>query len=163
VFIEEVPLPNVFVKEAPVPIVDAPFEVRVVNAPVPGVEAPTVVPLMLPPVAVSVPAVIEFEAPDKVRVFEYVPESPADNKTPEAFNIGVPPTFKMFPKVPVVVMALVTVPAVWVKFSKLVTVPAPVCWIKVLLVKVPAGLLVVWVATVKAEDVAAIVSLVVAG
>ena len=147
----------------PVPIVDAPFEVRVVNAPVEGVPAPTVVPFIEPPVAVSVPAVIELEAPERVSVFEYVPERPADNKMPVAFSIGVPPTFKMLPNVPVVDIALVTVPPVWVRLSKLVTVPAPVCCINVLFVRVPPGLFVVNVATVEAELVAEIVSFVVAG
>ena len=60
-------------------------------------------------------------------------------------------------------MPLITVPALWVKFKRLVTVPPPVCWIKVLLVRVPVGLLVVNVATVEAELVAEMVSLVVAG
>src|ERR1035437_1234095 len=110
VFVDEAPLPKVLV-EAPVPNVVDPLEVKVENAPVEGVPAPIVVPFIVPPVAVNVPAVIAFEAPDNVSVFEYVPESPADNKTPVAFSIGVPPTFNMFPKVPVVDIAFVTVPA----------------------------------------------------
>jgi hypothetical protein len=111
VFTDEAPLPNVFVSEAPVPSVVAPLEVRVVNAPVDGVPAPIVVPLIEPPVAVSVPAVIALDAPERVRVLEYVPESPAESNTPVAFRIGVPPTLKTFPNVPVVEIAFVTVPA----------------------------------------------------
>ena len=57
-------------------------------------------------------------------------------------------------------MPLITVPALWVKFKRLVTVPPPVCWIKVLFVRVvAAALLMVNVATVSAALVADKVSL----
>lgn len=45
----------------------APVEIRVVNLPVDGVVAPIVVPLIVPPVAVKVPAVMLFEALLKVK------------------------------------------------------------------------------------------------
>ena len=68
VLIDEAPLPKVLVSDEPVPIVLAPVELSVVKAPEDGVLAPTVVPLILPPVAVKVPAVMEFEALLKVSV-----------------------------------------------------------------------------------------------
>ena len=73
--------------EVLLPKVVAPVEDREVNAPAAAVVCPMVVPLIVPPVAVSVPAVIAFVALLKVKAFEYVPESPADCNIPDPFNI----------------------------------------------------------------------------
>ena len=100
-------------------------------------------------------------SPEKV----IVPEEASPVKpeaAPALFTTRVGELIRLV-NVPVKLIPLVTAPALWVKFKRLVTVPAPVCWIKVLLVKVPVGLLVVNVATVAAALVADKVSLSVKG
>ena len=64
VLFEPAPVPNEWVPDAPVPMVELPDEVRVVNAPLEGVVAPMVVELMVPPVMVT---------PDEAKVLAVTP------------------------------------------------------------------------------------------
>lgn len=119
-----------------------------VPEPPPIVTCPVVVPVPMPVVLVPAVSLSNSDAPLTAPLLLML-------KTVESLIKLV--------NVPEKVMPLVTAPALWVKFKRLVTVPPPVCWIKVLLVSVPVGLLLVNVATVAAEEVAAKVSLVLTG
>ena len=113
VTVERVRLPEVLVQP------DTPPEAKV-NAPV-----------ELPMLVTAVPVVLIFPIP--VTVNPPVPCSKPDPaSTPTAVTAPALVTLKLVElinlvKVPVKVKALVAAPAVWVRFKRLVTVPAPVC------------------------------------